>query len=85
MTGGAIVSATLDIGNIILIEAGLSYLGLGLRPPTPTWGNMILEGKAAMFSAPWVVFAPGAALVVTVIAFNMLGDGVRDALNPRLT
>ena len=79
-----IVSATLDIGGIMIIEAGLSYLGLGVRPPTPSWGAMILEGKDAMFTAPWEVLAPGVALVVTVVAFNLLGDALRDALNPRL-
>lgn len=79
-----IVSATLDIGNIILLEAGLSYLGLGVRPPTATWGNMILEGRDLLFSAPWVALAPGVALVLAVVAFNLLGDGVRDALDPRL-
>lgn len=79
-----IVAATLDIGNIMIIEAGLSYLGLGVRPPTPSWGNMILEGKSALFTAPWEVLAPGVALVLTVVAFNLLGDALRDALNPRL-
>jgi len=79
----AIVSATLDVGNIILLEAGLSFLGLGMRPPTPTWGNMILEGRSLLFSAPWIAIAPGVALTLTVIAFNLLGDGVRDALDPR--
>lgn len=78
-----IVSATLDIGNIILLEAGLSFLGLGMRPPTPTWGNMILEGRSLLFTAPWVALAPGIALTLTVIAFNLLGDGLRDALDPR--
>jgi ABC-type dipeptide/oligopeptide/nickel transport system permease subunit len=78
-----IVSATLDIGNVILLEAGLSFLGLGMRPPTPTWGNMILEGRTLLFSAPWVAIAPGIALTLTVIAFNLLGDGLRDALDPR--
>ena len=78
-----IVCATLDIGGIILLEAGLSFLGLGLRPPTPSWGNMILEGRDLLFSAPWVALAPGAALTATVIAFNLLGDGLRDALDPR--
>jgi peptide/nickel transport system permease protein len=80
-----IVSATLDIGNIILLEAGLSFLGLGIGPPTPTWGNMILEGRDLIFAAPWVAVAPGLALTITVIAFNLLGDGLRDALNPRGT
>jgi peptide/nickel transport system permease protein len=79
-----IVSATLDIGNIMLLEAGLSYLGLGVRPPTPSWGSMIFEGKSALFTAPWEVLAPGVALVVTAVAFNLVGDALRDALNPRL-
>ncbi len=79
----AIVSATLDVGNVILLEAGLSFLGLGLRPPTPTWGNMILEGRSILFSAPWVALAPGIALTLTVLAFNLLGDALRDALDPR--
>lgn len=78
-----IVAATLDVGNIILLEAGLSYLGLGVQPPTPTWGNMIREGKDLLTSAPWVSAAPGAALVLTVVAFNLVGDAVRDALDPR--
>jgi peptide/nickel transport system permease protein len=78
-----IVSASLDVGNIILLEAGLSYLGLGIRPPTPTWGNMIMDGKDVLFSAPWVALAPGLALVLTVVAFNLAGDGLRDAFNPR--
>ncbi|MBI4542225.1 MAG: ABC transporter permease [Gemmatimonadetes bacterium] len=78
-----IVCATLDIGNIILLEAGLSYLGLGVQPPTPTWGNMILEGKDLLFAAPWIALAPGLALLFTVVAFNLLGDGLRDALDPR--
>ena len=80
-----IVSATLDIGSIILLEAGLSFLGLGLQPPNPTWGNMIYEGRALLFTAPWVALAPGLALTATVIAFNLLGDGLRDALDPRQT
>jgi peptide/nickel transport system permease protein len=79
-----IVSASLDVGNIILLEAGLSYLGLGVRPPTPTWGNMIMDGKDVLLSAPWVALAPGLALVLTVAAFNLAGDGVRDALDPRV-
>ena len=78
-----IVTATLDIGNIILLEAGLSFLGLGLRPPAPTWGNMILEGRDLLFTAPLVAIAPGIALTLTVIAFNLLGDGLRDALDPK--
>jgi peptide/nickel transport system permease protein len=78
-----IVSATLDVGNIILLEAGLSFLGLGIGPPKPSWGNMILEGRELLFTAPWVALAPGIALTLTVIAFNLVGDGLRDALDPR--
>ncbi len=78
-----IVSATLDIGSVILLEAGLAFLGLGLPPPAPTWGGMILEGRAVLFSAPWVALAPGVALTLTVVAFNLAGDGLRDALDPR--
>lgn len=78
-----IVSATLDVGNIILLESGLSYLGLGVRPPAPSWGNMILEGKDQLFTAPWVAAAPGVALLLTVAACNLVGDGLQDALDPR--
>jgi peptide/nickel transport system permease protein len=84
LAGPIIVSASLDVGNIILLEAGLSYLGLGIRPPTPTWGNMIMDGKDVLFSAPWVALAPGLALVLTVVAFNLAGDGLRDAFDPRV-
>ena len=79
----AIVSATIDVGGVILLEAGLSFLGLGLRPPAATWGNMILEGRDVIFAAPWVALAPGLALTATVIAFNLIGDALRDALDPR--
>ena len=78
-----VVSATLDVGNIILLESGLSYLGLGVKPPAPSWGNMILEGKDQILTAPWVALAPGLALLVTVLAFNLAGDGLRDAFDPR--
>jgi peptide/nickel transport system permease protein len=79
-----IVYATLGIGNTILIEAGLSYLGLGVQPPTPSWGNMISDGKDALINAWWIATFPGLAIVLTVVAFNLLGDGLRDALDPRL-
>jgi len=79
-----IVYATLGIGNTILIEAGLSFLGLGVQLPTPSWGNMISEGKDALITAWWIATFPGLAIVLTVIAFNLLGDGLRDALDPRL-
>ncbi|HEV2131156.1 MAG TPA: oligopeptide ABC transporter permease [Longimicrobiaceae bacterium] len=79
-----IVYATLGIGNTILIEAGLSFLGLGMQPPTPSWGNMIADGKDALITAWWIATFPGLAIVFTVTAFNLLGDGLRDALDPRL-
>jgi peptide/nickel transport system permease protein len=79
-----IVFATLGIGNTILVEAGLSFLGLGVQPPTPSWGNMIADGRDALITAWWIATFPGLAIVFTVIAFNLLGDGLRDALDPRL-
>jgi peptide/nickel transport system permease protein len=79
-----IVFATLGIGNTILIEAGLSFLGLGVQPPTPSWGNMISDGRDSLISAWWIATFPGLAIVFTVVAFNLLGDGLRDALDPRL-
>ncbi|HSG81629.1 MAG TPA: ABC transporter permease [Gemmatimonadota bacterium] len=82
--GPVIVAATLGLGNIILIEAGLSFLGLGVQPPTPSWGVIIKEGASAMVNAYWVTGFAGLAIVVTVIAFNLVGDGLRDALDPRL-
>lgn len=78
-----IVAASLDIGGFILLEAGLAFLGLGVRPPAPSWGNMILEGRSLLFTAPWVALAPGAALTLTAVAFNLAGDGLRHALDPR--
>jgi peptide/nickel transport system permease protein len=79
-----IVFATLGIGNTILIEAGLSFLGLGVQPPTPSWGNMIADGRDSLITAWWIATFPGLAIVFTVTAFNLLGDGLRDALDPRL-
>ncbi|HEU4643647.1 MAG TPA: ABC transporter permease, partial [Gemmatimonadaceae bacterium] len=77
-----IVAATLGIANLIVVEAGLSYLGIGVRPPTPSWGNMIQDGAELLASAWWVSFFPGIAMVITVMAFNLAGDGLRDALDP---
>ena len=79
-----IVQATLLLGQTILIESGLSYLGLGAQPPLPSWGNMIVEGRQFLASAWWVATFPGAAIFVTVLGFNLFGDGLRDALDPRL-
>jgi peptide/nickel transport system permease protein len=78
-----IVFATLRIPAAILTEAGLSFVGLGVRPPTPSWGNLIQEGFRFYRSAPWLILLPGLAIMLTVLSFNLLGDGLRDALDPR--
>ncbi len=78
--GPAIVAATLGVGNAILLESGLSFLGLGVQPPTPSWGNMIAGGRDLIVTAPWVAIAPGLALIVTVLAATLLGDALRDRL-----
>ncbi|HEY3279388.1 MAG TPA: ABC transporter permease [Gemmatimonadales bacterium] len=78
-----IVAAALGIGNAIMLEAGLSYLGLGVQPPTPSWGNMIASGRDVLVNAPWVATAPGVALVLVVVACTLLGDAVRDWSAPR--
>lgn len=78
-----IVSATLRIGGIILAEAALSFLGLGVPPPTPSWGQMVFEGREALLAAWWVSAFPGLVIAVTVIGYNLLGDGLRDAFDPR--
>ncbi|MDH3732153.1 MAG: ABC transporter permease [Gemmatimonadota bacterium] len=80
-----IVAATLGIGNTILVEASLSFLGLGVPPPAPSWGLMVAAGKDVMLDAPWIALFPGLAIVVTVMSFNLVGDGLRDALDPRST
>jgi peptide/nickel transport system permease protein len=77
-----IVSATLRIGLIILVEASLSFLGLGVPPPTPSWGMMVFEGRDVLLDAWWVSTFPGIAIVVTVVAYNLLGDGLRDSFDP---
>jgi peptide/nickel transport system permease protein len=81
--GPVIVLATLSVGNIIILEAALSFLGLGVRPPTPDWGGMLADGRAFITIYPHMVIAPGVAIALTVLAFNLLGDGLRDALDPR--
>lgn len=79
-----IVQATLGVGTAILEAAGLSFLGLGAQPPTPEWGAMLSDGRAALQSAPWVITFPGIAIFLFVLGFNLFGDGLRDALDPRL-
>jgi peptide/nickel transport system permease protein len=78
--GPAIVATTLGVGNAILLESGLSFLGLGIQPPQPSWGNMIAGGRDLIVTAPWVAIAPGLALVATVLAATLIGDALRDRL-----
>ena len=78
--GPALVATTLGVGNAILLESGLSFLGLGIQPPAPSWGNMIAGGRDLLVVAPWVALAPGLALVTTVLAVSVLGDAWRDRL-----
>jgi ABC-type dipeptide/oligopeptide/nickel transport system permease subunit len=79
-----IVQGTLGIATAILDAAALSFLGLGAQPPTPEWGLMLSEERNQVFTAPHLVFFPGLAIMLTVLSFNLLGDGLRDALDPRL-
>jgi peptide/nickel transport system permease protein len=81
--GPLVVQATLLLVDVILVEAALSFLGMGVQPPTPTWGNMISDGRADLATAWWISTFPGIALAVTVISFNLLADGLRDVLAPR--
>ncbi len=78
--GPAVVAITLGVGSAILLESGLSFLGLGIQPPRPSWGNMISDGRETIVMAPWVALAPGLALIVTVLACTLLGDALRDRL-----
>ena len=82
--GPLIVVVTLGIGGAILSEATLSFLGLGVQPPSPSWGSMLALGRARMATAPWLTIFPGLAIFVTVLSLNMLGDALRDVLDPRL-
>lgn len=79
-----LVAGSLRVGSFILLEAALSFLGLGVQPPTPTWGSMISLNRAYINSAPWMVIFPGLAISITVISFNILGDFLRDKLDPRM-
>jgi len=78
------VSATLKVASAILVEAGLSFLGFGVQPPAPSWGNILTEGRTYIFDAWWLTVFPGLAILITVLSFNLLGEGLRDALDPRL-
>ena len=79
-----IVAATLTVGNAILAESGLSFLGLGIQPPIPSWGNMLSRAQEYLLKASWLAIFPGVFIFLTVLSFNFLGDGLRDALDPRL-
>lgn len=78
-----LVSATLGIGSAILVESALSFLGIGVQPPTPSWGNMLTEGKDNLEIAWWLSFFPGMAILITVLGYNLLGEGLRDSLDAR--
>jgi len=80
--GPVVVGATLAVGNAIIIESSLSFLGLGVQPPTPTWGNMLMDAQATMASKPWLTIFPGLAILLVVLAVNFIGDGLQDALDP---
>lgn len=78
------ITAILGIGGAILTESGLSFLGLGVQPPQASWGNMLMEGKAVIEDAPWLSLFPGLAILLTVLGYNLLGESLRDMLDPRL-
>jgi peptide/nickel transport system permease protein len=80
--GPIVVSATLAVGNAVIVESSLSFLGLGVQPPTPTWGNMLMDAQATMATQPWLAIFPGAAILLLVLAVNFIGDGLQDALDP---
>lgn len=79
-----LITATLGVAGAILIESGLSFLGLGVQPPTASWGNMLMDGKIAIEIAPWLSVYPGLAILITVLGYNLLGESLRDLLDPRL-
>jgi len=79
-----IVTMTMGLGGGVMAEAGLSFIGLGLAPPTPAWGGMTDAGRAHLATLPWLSLAPGMAIVILVFGFNMVGDGIRDALDPKM-
>jgi len=80
-----LVVATLDMARVIVIESALSFLGLGVQPPTPTWGGMLADGRVYLSTAWWLATFPGLAILITVLGINLFGDGLRDTLDPRLT
>jgi len=83
IAGGVAIQATIQVGLAILVEAGLSFLGLSLAPPAPSWGRMLSDAQTYLSQAPWMAIAPGLAVAVAVLGFNLLGDGLRDRFDPR--
>ena len=81
--GPLLVAATLGVGDVILLEAGLSFLGLGIQPPIPSWGGMVFDARPLIVSAPWTALFPGAAIVITVLSVNLVGEALQAALDPR--
>ena len=78
------VSATIDVAFAILTESALSFLGFGVQPPDATWGNILADGRVYIFDAPWLFAVPGAAILTLVLAFNLVGEGLREAMSPKL-
>ena len=85
IAGPLLIVATVSVAQMILAESVLSYLGGGIAPPTPTWGHMLFEGQDYITTSPWIALAPGLAIMASVLGFNLLGEGLRDALDPRKT
>lgn len=85
IAGPILITGVLDIGTMMMEIAGLSFLGLGAVPPTPEWGSMMSNGRSMLQTSPWVILAPGCAIFITVMLFNLLGDAVRDLMDPRRT
>ncbi|MGK6317350.1 ABC transporter permease [Neorhizobium sp. DT-125] len=81
----ALVIATIELARVIILEAALSFLGLGVQPPSPSWGRMLAEGRSYMSSAPWIAIFPGAAIFITALSVNLTGDWLRDLLDPKVT
>jgi len=79
-----VVACTLGVGYALMTEAGVSYLGLGVQPPTPSWGNMLYNAQSYLWEAPWIALYPGFFILITVLCINFIGDGLRDALDPRM-
>ena len=79
-----LVAATLGIASAVLVESALSFLGIGVQPPTPSWGNILTLGQSTLGVAWWLSLFPGMAILITVLGYNLLGEGIRDAIDPRL-